>query len=42
LIVQRPGTGIPASMLDRAVGRRVRRALVGGTMLTWDMLTDAA
>lgn len=42
LTVQRPGTGIPAAMIDQAVGRRARRALSAGTMLVWDMLTDAA
>jgi N-acetylneuraminate synthase/N,N'-diacetyllegionaminate synthase len=42
LTVQRPGTGICASSIDTAIGRRARRSLPAGTLLTWDMLTDAA
>lgn len=42
LLVQRPGTGIPASMITRAIGRRSARAIAAGTMLQWDMLSDAA
>jgi len=42
LIVQRPGTGIPAAMISRAVGRRITREVAAGTMLQWDMLSDAA
>ena len=42
LIIQRPGTGIPAAMSERVVGRKVLRLLEAGTMLQWDMLSDAA
>jgi N,N'-diacetyllegionaminate synthase len=42
LIVQRPGTGISAAEFAAALGRRVIRPLKAGTMLQWDMLTDAA
>jgi N-acetylneuraminate synthase/N,N'-diacetyllegionaminate synthase len=42
LIVQRPGTGISAADVAAAVGRRARLPLKAGTMLQWDMLTDAA
>jgi N,N'-diacetyllegionaminate synthase len=42
LIVQRPGTGIPAAMIVRAVGRRVSRPIPCGSLLQWDMLSDAA
>ncbi len=42
LIVQRPGTGISAAEFAAAVGRRAIRPLKAGTMLQWDMLTDAA
>lgn len=38
LTVQRPGTGIPAAKVREVVGRRVRQAVVAGTMLQWDML----
>lgn len=42
LIVQRPGTGIPAGMIARALGRRVMRPVPAGSLLQWDMLSDAA
>ena len=42
LIVQRPGTGISAADFAAAVGRRANAALKAGTMLQWDMLSDAA
>ena len=42
LIVQRPGTGISAADFAAAVGRRARTPLKAGTLLQWDMLTDAA
>jgi N,N'-diacetyllegionaminate synthase len=41
LLVQRPGTGIPAAKLSDAVGKKARRTLKAGTLLQWDML-DAA
>ena len=42
LIIQRPGTGIPAAMSERVVGRKILRMLEAGTLLQWDMLSDAA
>ncbi|MGH7177833.1 MAG: N-acetylneuraminate synthase family protein [Tepidisphaeraceae bacterium] len=42
LIVQRPGTGVPAAEVTSVVGRRSRRAISAGTLLTWDMIADAA
>jgi len=42
LTVQRPGTGIPASALPRTLGRRTTQAVAAGTLLQWEMLTDAA
>ncbi len=39
--VQRPGTGIPAADVARAVGRRAAGAIPRGTLLTWDMLAAA-
>ena len=39
--VQRPGTGIPAAEVARAVGRRTIGPIKGGTLLTWDMLAAA-
>jgi sialic acid synthase SpsE len=42
LTVQRPGTGIPAAMIDEVIGRRIRKALKAGVMLQWDMLAEAA
>ncbi|HEV2293847.1 MAG TPA: N-acetylneuraminate synthase family protein [Tepidisphaeraceae bacterium] len=40
--VQRPGTGIPAAKITMAIGKRTARPLAAGTLLTWDMLADAA
>jgi N-acetylneuraminate synthase/N,N'-diacetyllegionaminate synthase len=40
LAVQRPGTGIPASEIDRILGRRVRVAISAGTMLSLEMLVS--
>ena len=40
--VQRPGTGIPAAEITMAIGKRAARPLAAGTLLTWDMLADAA
>ena len=42
IIIQRPGTGIPAAMSDRVIGRATLRALEAGTLLQWDMISDAA
>ena len=42
LTVQRPGTGMPAAMIESAVGRRVIRPVTAGSLLQWDMLSDAA
>jgi N-acetylneuraminate synthase/N,N'-diacetyllegionaminate synthase len=42
LTVQRPGTGIPAGEAQRVIGRRLQRDLKSGTLLQWDMLSDAA
>ena len=39
--VQRPGTGIPAADVGRAVGRRATAAIRQGTLLSWDMLAAA-
>lgn len=37
LIVQRPGTGIPAGQILTVAGRKVRRPIEAGAMLMWDM-----
>ncbi len=42
LTVQRPGTGVPASDVDRIVGRRARVSIAAGEMLRWDMLLPVA
>jgi N-acetylneuraminate synthase/N,N'-diacetyllegionaminate synthase len=42
LTVQRPGTGVPAGEVARIVGCRPRRSIPAGTLLQWDMLSDAA
>jgi sialic acid synthase SpsE len=42
IMVQRPGTGISAADVMHVIGRRARTALSRGTLLQWDMLTDAA
>jgi N,N'-diacetyllegionaminate synthase len=38
LTVQRPGTGLPAAMVDQVIGRSAVRDLPVGTLLQWDML----
>lgn len=42
LIVQRPGTGIPASALPSIVGRRSGQFIRAGEMLTWPVISNAA
>ena len=42
LTVQRPGTGIPAAMIESAIGKKITRPVKAGAMLAWDMLSDAA
>ncbi|MCE9595812.1 MAG: N-acetylneuraminate synthase family protein, partial [Planctomycetes bacterium] len=42
LTVQRPGTGISAADVDRVVGRTLRTGAPAGTILTWEMLDEAA
>ncbi|MDB5329314.1 MAG: hypothetical protein JWP03_465 [Phycisphaerales bacterium] len=42
LTVQRPGTGLPAAQITQAVGRRVLKPVSAGSLLQWDMFTDAA
>lgn len=42
LTFQRPGTGLPAAKITEAVGRRINRAVAAGSLLQWDMLSDAA
>jgi sialic acid synthase SpsE len=42
LTVQRPGTGIAPADIAAAAGRAAKYALPRGTLLQWDMLTDAA
>jgi N,N'-diacetyllegionaminate synthase len=42
LTVQRPGTGMSASMIDAAVGRRMTCAVQAGSLLQPEMLSDAA
>lgn len=42
LTFQRPGTGMPAALITHAIGRRVNRPVPAGSMLQWDMLSDAA
>lgn len=42
LTVQRPGTGIPAAMIESAVGRTISRPIKAGAMLSWDMFSEAA
>jgi len=41
LMVQRPGTGIPAAEMGNVVGRKLARPAPAGTLLTWDMLYAA-
>lgn len=42
LTVQRPGTGLSAAVIAKAVGKRIAKPVSAGTMLQWDMLSDAA
>jgi N,N'-diacetyllegionaminate synthase len=42
LTVQRPGTGIPAAMIESAVGKKMTKPVKAGSMLSWDMLKEAA
>jgi sialic acid synthase SpsE len=42
LTVQRPGDGIPAADVAAAVGRVVLRPVPRGSLLEWDMLSEAA
>jgi sialic acid synthase SpsE len=42
LTVQRPGTGIPAAMIESAIGKKMVRPVKAGAMLSWDMLQEAA
>jgi len=36
----RPGYGLPPSLLDQMLGRRVRRDVARGTAMSWDLVTD--
>ncbi|MDB5173135.1 MAG: putative sialic acid synthase [Phycisphaerales bacterium] len=40
--VQRPGTGLPAAQITQAIGLRVQRPVTAGSLLQWDMFSDAA
>ena len=42
LTVQRPGTGMPASEITQAVGRKIVKVITAGALLQWDMLAEAA
>jgi sialic acid synthase SpsE len=42
LTVQRPGTGIPAAMIESAIGKKIQRPVKAGSMLHWDMFGEAA
>ncbi len=42
LMVQRPGTGIPASALPSIIGRRIGHSIKAGQMLSWQLISDAA
>lgn len=42
LTVQRPGSGISASEINRLIGQRVCGSVPCGTMLNWSMIRDAA
>ncbi|HZL36215.1 MAG TPA: N-acetylneuraminate synthase family protein [Tepidisphaeraceae bacterium] len=42
LTVQRPGTGLPSAQITQAVGRRIVKSVAAGSLLAWDMLSDAA
>lgn len=39
LIIQRPGTGIPAARRDEVVGRALKVVAPAGSLLTWEMLS---
>jgi len=36
--VKRPGSGIPAAQLEEVIGRRTKRDLAGGAVVTWEDL----
>lgn len=38
VVIQRPGTGLPPSMLTQVVGRKAMKAIPAGTVLTQDMV----
>lgn len=42
LIVQRPGTGIPASAWPSIIGQRTGHFIKAGQMLSWQLISDAA
>jgi N-acetylneuraminate synthase/N,N'-diacetyllegionaminate synthase len=42
LIVQRPGTGIPASALPSIIGQRIGQSIKAGQMLNWQLISHAA
>ncbi|MDB5291885.1 MAG: putative sialic acid synthase [Phycisphaerales bacterium] len=42
ITVQRPGTGLPAAQITQAIGRRLQKPVSAGSLLQWDMLSDAA
>jgi sialic acid synthase SpsE len=42
LTVQRPGTGISPAQVTTTIGRVARKPLPKGTLLQWEMLSDAA
>jgi N-acetylneuraminate synthase/N,N'-diacetyllegionaminate synthase len=41
LLIQRPGTGIPAAEMTKVIGRRLTRPTPAGTLLTWAMIEAA-
>lgn len=42
ITVQRPGTGMSASMIESAIGRRTKQAIPAGSILQLEMLAEAA
>jgi N-acetylneuraminate synthase/N,N'-diacetyllegionaminate synthase len=42
LMVQRPGTGIPAAAMPSLIGQPVGQPIRAGQMLTWQIISDAA
>jgi N-acetylneuraminate synthase/N,N'-diacetyllegionaminate synthase len=38
LTTLRPGTGVAPALLSQVIGRRLRGAIVSGTLIAWDML----